>query len=91
LVALNSTEEVRAVSGAVLSALAPLADEFDADTYGGAMLLGVSGVCIISHGSSSARAIVNALRVARDAVEGGLVEELRAAVAFGRASRPSDL
>jgi len=85
LEALNSTEEVRAVSGAVLHALAPLADEFDADTYGGAMLLGVSGVCIISHGSSSARAIVNALRVARDAVQGGLVEEVRAAVASGRA------
>jgi glycerol-3-phosphate acyltransferase PlsX len=84
LEALNSTEEIRAVSPAVLHALAPLADEFDPDTYGGAMLLGVSGVCIISHGSSSARAIVNALRVARDAVQNGLVEEVRAAVASGR-------
>jgi len=79
-VALTSTEEVRAVSGVVLSALAPLADEFDPDTYGGAMLLGVDGVCIISHGSSSARAVVNALRVARDAVRGGLVAHVRAAV-----------
>ncbi len=43
LEALDSTEEVRAVSPAVLRALAPLADEFDADTYGGAMLLGVTG------------------------------------------------
>ncbi|HEY2302158.1 MAG TPA: phosphate acyltransferase PlsX [Acidimicrobiales bacterium] len=85
LEALNSTEEIRAVSPAVLHALAPLADEFDPDTYGGAMLLGVSGVCIISHGSSSARAIVNALKVARDAVQNGLVEEVRAAVASGRA------
>ena len=42
--------------------------ELDPDTYGGAMLLGVDGVCIISHGSSSARAIVNAVRVAHDAV-----------------------
>ena len=38
------------------------ADELDPDTHGGAMLLGVDGVCIISHGSSSARAIVNAVR-----------------------------
>jgi glycerol-3-phosphate acyltransferase PlsX len=82
--ALRSTEEVRAAGPAILTALAPLADEFDPDTYGGAMLLGVSGVCIISHGSSSARAIVSALRVARDAVVGGLVEEVRAAVAAGR-------
>jgi glycerol-3-phosphate acyltransferase PlsX len=84
LEALRSTEEVRAAAPAILTALAPLADEFDPDTYGGAMLLGVSGVCIISHGSSSARAIVSALRVARDAVVGGLVEEVRAAVTPSR-------
>jgi glycerol-3-phosphate acyltransferase PlsX len=79
--ALTSTDEVRACGPAILSALGPLADQFDADTYGGAMLLGVDGVCIISHGSSSARAIVNALKVARDAVQGGLVDSVRAAVA----------
>ena len=45
------------------------------------MLLGVDGVCIISHGSSSARAIVNAVGVARDMVEGDLVGHLRQAVA----------
>ena len=48
----------------LLPAWLPLADELDPDTYGGAMLLGVDGVCIISHGSSSARAIVNAVKVA---------------------------
>jgi glycerol-3-phosphate acyltransferase PlsX len=84
LEALRSTEEVRAAAPAILTALAPLADEFDPDTYGGAMLLGVSGVCIISHGSSSARAIVSALRVARDAVVGGLVDEVRASVTTSR-------
>ena len=40
---------------------------------GGAMLLGVDGVCIISHGSSNATAIVNAVRVAAEAVEADLV------------------
>ena len=59
----------------------PLAAELDPDTYGGAMLLGVDGVCIISHGSSSARAIVNAVRVADHAVGEGLVDQLRAAIA----------
>jgi glycerol-3-phosphate acyltransferase PlsX len=44
------------------------------------VLLGVAGVCIISHGASSARAIVNAVRVGRDAVESDLVGKLRAAV-----------
>ena len=48
------------------------------------MLLGVDGVCIISHGSSSARAIVNAVRVARDAVaERARRGGSRAAVASG--------
>jgi glycerol-3-phosphate acyltransferase PlsX len=76
-----STEGTRAASDVLLPALAPLADQFDADTYGGAMLLGVDGVCIISHGSSGAKAIVNALRVARDSVMGGMVDQVKAAVA----------
>lgn len=40
----------------------------DPAMYGGAPLLGVNGVCIICHGASSARAILNAIRVARDSV-----------------------
>ncbi len=42
---------------------------FDYSEFGGAPLLGVRGVSIISHGSSSARALKNALRVALRAVE----------------------
>ena len=53
----------------------------DPDNTGGAMLLGVDGVCIISHGSSTARAIVNAVRVAKEMVEADLVADLRDAVA----------
>jgi glycerol-3-phosphate acyltransferase PlsX len=34
--------------------------------YGGAPLLGVNGICIISHGRSSAKAIKNAIKVADD-------------------------
>jgi len=40
------------------------------------LLLGVKGVCIISHGSSSATAIVNAVRVARDCVNAGVIDRL---------------
>ncbi|HEY3831956.1 MAG TPA: phosphate acyltransferase PlsX [Acidimicrobiia bacterium] len=46
------------------------------DNTGGALLLGVKGVCIISHGSSSADAIVNAVRVARTCVEADVVARL---------------
>jgi glycerol-3-phosphate acyltransferase PlsX len=44
------------------------------------MLLGVDGICIISHGSSSERAILNAIRVAREMADDQIVDELRAAV-----------
>ncbi|MHB8465696.1 MAG: phosphate acyltransferase PlsX [Acidimicrobiales bacterium] len=79
LEALVATEESRAASEVLLPALAPLASELDPDTQGGAVLLGVDGVCIISHGSSSAKAIVNAVRVGRDAVRADLVAKLRVA------------
>jgi glycerol-3-phosphate acyltransferase PlsX len=67
-------------AAALLDALTPLISELDPDTYGGAMLLGVDGVCIISHGSSSARAVLNAVKVADHAVTEGLVDQLRQAI-----------
>jgi phosphate acyltransferase len=75
--ALNATD----VADEALAGLLPLYKTVDPDTYGGAMLLGVKGVCIISHGSSSATAVVNALRVARDMVDADLVDHLQSAVA----------
>jgi fatty acid/phospholipid biosynthesis enzyme len=40
-------------------------------------------VCVISHGSSSARAIVNAVRVAQECVESGVVGRLRESIDAG--------
>jgi glycerol-3-phosphate acyltransferase PlsX len=39
------------------------------ETYGGSPLLGINGICIIAHGSSSPLAIKNAIRVAADFIE----------------------
>ncbi len=66
---------------ALMPALLPLYETLDPDTYGGAILLGVDGVCIISHGSTSAKAMVNAIKVANEMVRGGVVDEIRAAIA----------
>jgi glycerol-3-phosphate acyltransferase PlsX len=74
-------DETKAAGAVLLPALLPFAEEMDPDTTGGAVLLGVRGVCVISHGSSSARAVVNAVRVAHAAVADGLVDLLAAAVA----------
>ncbi len=79
--AFDSDDTSRSAAEALMPSLMPLYEILDPDTYGGAMLLGVDGVCIISHGSSSPRAITNGIRVAAEMVEAGIVEELRAAVA----------
>jgi glycerol-3-phosphate acyltransferase PlsX len=61
----------------LIEAAAPLLP----DNTGGGLLLGIDGVCVISHGASSATAIVNAVRVARDCVTGNVVARLTEAVA----------
>jgi phosphate acyltransferase len=47
-------------------AFADFKKRLDYSEYGGAPLLGIKGVCIISHGSSNANAIKNAVRVANE-------------------------
>jgi glycerol-3-phosphate acyltransferase PlsX len=79
--AFGSSPEAQAASEVLLPALLPLYGSVDPDNTGGAMLLGVDGLCLISHGSSSATAVVNAIRVARELHDAGIVERLRLAVA----------
>jgi len=84
LAAFDSSDEARAAAAALWPSLLPLYDSLDPENTGGAMLLGVDGVCIISHGSSSDRAMVNAVRVAADMVTANVVGHIAATV------RPSD-
>jgi glycerol-3-phosphate acyltransferase PlsX len=79
----GTDEETKAAAEVLLPHLAPIAAEFDPEGTGGAMLLGVGGVCVISHGSSSRAAMRNAVRVAHGLAEGGMVEKMAAAVAAG--------
>ncbi|QGG97007.1 phosphate acyltransferase PlsX [Actinomarinicola tropica] len=76
----DSSDEARAAAEVLVPALAPLYAQLDPENTGGAMLLGVDGVCMISHGSSTAVAMQNAVRTAAEMVEGDLVGHLRAAV-----------
>ncbi|MHB8296597.1 MAG: phosphate acyltransferase PlsX [Acidimicrobiales bacterium] len=78
--AMTSTAEAREAAKVLLPQLAPLVEELDPESYGGAMLLGVAGVCVISHGSSSAKAIYNAVAMAHGMAAGGLLEALERAV-----------
>jgi glycerol-3-phosphate acyltransferase PlsX len=60
--------------GALLSrsAFTDFKKRLDHTEYGGAPLLGVKGVCVITHGSSNANAIKNAVRVAAEFSERGI-------------------
>jgi glycerol-3-phosphate acyltransferase PlsX len=78
--AFGSSPEAQAASEVLMPELMRVYAKLDPESTGGAMLLGVDGVCVISHGSSSAVAVVNAVRVARDMVVGDVVGDLSRAV-----------
>ena len=44
--------------------------------HGGALLLGVNGICVIGHGSSKSLSVVSALRLAHSAVNHNVMENL---------------
>lgn len=44
--------------------------------HGGGLLLGVAGICIISHGSSQAPTIFNAARLAKDAIDNEVLDRI---------------
>lgn len=68
----------RAKLGGILlrPALRSIWRTMDYTEYGGAPLLGVRGVSIISHGASNGKAIRNALRVARESVLAQIVSAI---------------
>ncbi|NJN56655.1 MAG: phosphate acyltransferase PlsX [Leptolyngbyaceae cyanobacterium SL_5_9] len=45
--------------------------------HGGGLLLGVAGICIISHGSSQAPSIFNAIRLAKEAVDHNVLDQIQ--------------
>jgi phosphate acyltransferase len=61
--------------------LAGLREQFDPNTTGGAILLGVRRPVVVAHGKSSAAGIANAVRLARRAADENMVERTAAALA----------
>jgi len=68
--------------GVDLSLLKPkfmqIKQRIDHVEHGGGLLLGVNGVCIISHGSSKADSICSAIRLAKGAVDHQVLQRLHA-------------
>ena len=74
------TSSLKAKMGglALKNDLKELKDSISADTYGGAPLLGVAGICLVGHGSSNATAIENGVLASADMVRkdvAGLIAE----------------
>ena len=76
----GTDDATREAAGVLLPHLLPLAAQFEPENTGGAMLLGTDGVCVISHGSSNATAMLNAVLVAHECATRGLVDQVAAAV-----------
>ena len=57
--------------------LRAMKQKFDYEEYGGALLLGIDGITIISHGSSKAKAIRNAIRLGAGSLKGGIVSKIK--------------
>ena len=81
LEAFGAKPEYKEHADALLPALMPLHAQMSPDTYGGAVLLGVDGICIISHGSSGSTAMLNAITLGNELAERGVVAEITAAFA----------
>ncbi len=59
--------------------------------HGGALLFGVDGICVISHGSSKAASIFNATRLAKEAIDNQVSQRISSATAVLVASKTEEL
>lgn len=67
--------------------VARLRRELDPNTTGGAILLGLRGVAVVAHGSSTADGVANAVRLAQRAVDERMIERTAEALAAAGALR----
>jgi len=64
--------------------LRDLRGRMDAETYGGAALLGLEGTVVIAHGASTAKGITSACRLAADLAHGQITEKIKERFGPGR-------
>jgi glycerol-3-phosphate acyltransferase PlsX len=64
--------------------LRELATRLDAESYGGAVLLGLGGTVVIAHGASTARAVTSACLLAADLARGQITEKITQRLNPGR-------
>ena len=77
---IDTNDETRAAGATLWEHLSPVVGRLTPESQGGAALLGLEGICVISHGSSNATAIMNALRVAAELDRDGVLATMRSAI-----------
>jgi glycerol-3-phosphate acyltransferase PlsX len=75
--ALRSSRAARFGAAFQRQQLRELAGQMDAETYGGAALLGLEGTVVIAHGDSTAKGIASACRLAADLARGQITEKIQ--------------
>ncbi len=78
--AADTDPAVQEAIAVILPKMMGLRERFDPEAYGGAHLVGVKGTVVIAHGSSSRRAIANAVVMAGEGAERGLVGRIQAGI-----------
>jgi glycerol-3-phosphate acyltransferase PlsX len=75
---------LESASSEVMPHLLEAATQIDPDRVGGAVLLGVDGVCVVAHGSSGETAVVSSIARAVECVEQRVVARAKEAVQHAR-------
>ncbi len=78
---LKSTPITRLGAALSLKAYQRLKMRIDYSNYGGAYLLGAKGVCVVGHGKSSPKAIMNAIKVAAEIHRNGVNDQIKDMIA----------
>jgi len=86
--AVTSTRTARFGAFLQRRSLRDLAARLDAESYGGAVLLGMGGTVVIAHGASTARAITSACLLAADLARGEITEKITQRLGPGRSAGP---
>lgn len=73
----------KALALMIKPALMKVLNKVDSEEFGGALLMGIRGICVITHGGSKAKGIQNSIRVAKEAIETDVLAKIGAQVAEG--------
>jgi phosphate acyltransferase len=84
--AVTSTRTARVGAFLQRRGLRELAARLDAESYGGAVLLGLGGTVVIAHGAATARAVTSACLLAADLARGEITEKIMQRLSPGRSA-----